>query len=557
MRGRTLRCASGLLVSGVFASATTLVSPASAAAATLTAEADAFVLNNQPNANRGSIKLLRVRNDVKYSYLRFQVPELPAGELVSTATLSLYASSPSRCSLGVDVLRAASDSWGETTINWTNQPGPTGAVLANASWTTSGYRSFDVTTAIEGSGPVSFTLRHAIGCVAPSDTTFHSREGVNRPQLVVETGGGPSAVCDDGADNDGDTLIDFPADPGCSDALDTDETDPPELGVEPVQPWLETQPVDGQNDVADDAAIWVHPTDLSKTIVLGTDKNDTGVGGLHVFDLSGQSLSKAAHGTRINGVDVRDGFPLGFESVPLVSVTNQDTNGLDFFRIDPATLTLTKVGAVTSAVAGAAGVCMFHSPTSGEFFTIVTHSGNGTLEQFRLDGSSGTVVAELVRTFEARSTAEGCVADDALRHLYVAQETKGIWRYAAEPSGGSARTLVDDDSATGHLVADIEGLAIWQGPSGTGWLIASSQGESTFAVYSRQPPNAYQGEFDVTAVAGIDDTNETDGIEVTSTALPAPFASGLFVAHDHSSEGPFASNFKYVRWEDIASALGL
>jgi len=34
-----------------------------------------------------------------------------------------------------------------------------------------------------------------------------------------------SPECSDGADNDGDTLVDFPADPGCANADDTDETD--------------------------------------------------------------------------------------------------------------------------------------------------------------------------------------------------------------------------------------------------------------------------------------------------------------------------------------------
>jgi hypothetical protein len=33
--------------------------------------------------------------------------------------------------------------------------------------------------------------------------------------------------CSDSGDNDGDTIIDFPADPGCSSATDNDETDPP------------------------------------------------------------------------------------------------------------------------------------------------------------------------------------------------------------------------------------------------------------------------------------------------------------------------------------------
>ncbi|MGQ0620141.1 MAG: OmpA family protein [Panacagrimonas sp.] len=37
----------------------------------------------------------------------------------------------------------------------------------------------------------------------------------------------PAAICADTQDNDGDGLIDFPGDPGCSSADDADETDPP------------------------------------------------------------------------------------------------------------------------------------------------------------------------------------------------------------------------------------------------------------------------------------------------------------------------------------------
>jgi hypothetical protein len=36
----------------------------------------------------------------------------------------------------------------------------------------------------------------------------------------------PASACADGIDNDGDGTIDFPADPGCTSASDTDETDP-------------------------------------------------------------------------------------------------------------------------------------------------------------------------------------------------------------------------------------------------------------------------------------------------------------------------------------------
>jgi len=42
----------------------------------------------------------------------------------------------------------------------------------------------------------------------------------------------PLPVCDDGDDNDGDGLIDFPDDPGCEDASDMDEYNPPFCGVD-------------------------------------------------------------------------------------------------------------------------------------------------------------------------------------------------------------------------------------------------------------------------------------------------------------------------------------
>lgn len=386
------RRAQALILVACFVLGMIMAAPASAVTLTTVAEADAFVLSSSPNGNRGHAPALRVRNAVKLTYIRFSVPDAPVGESVTTATLRVFANTPSRCALGVDVLRAASDTWGESTITWANQPGVMGLVLANAIWTSNGYRSFDVMSAVVAGDPVSFVLQHAVGCNVTTDATVQSREATNRSQLVIETTGGSVAACADGNDNDGDGQTDFPADPGCADAADTDETDViPPPGVEPVQPWLESQPVDGQNDVADDAAIWVHPTDPSQSLVLGTDKNDTGVGGLHVFDLAGQKLSKVSHGTRMNGVDVRDGFPLGAQTVPLVSVTNRVTNGIDFFRIDPATQTLTNVGSVTSAVPGAAGLCMYHSNDQRRLDDRGMRGGRRARAPLRIAGDEGCV----------------------------------------------------------------------------------------------------------------------------------------------------------------------
>ena len=211
---------------------TGLVAPALGATVTFTPVADAFVNRNQPNDNKGSSTVLRLRGDAKRSYLRFNVAGLPSGESVTKATLRVFATSGPMCAQGAQVLRAANDTWGESTITWNNQPGPTGPVLGSApSWSSQSYVSFDVTAAVGGPGLVSFVLRHVPGCSVSADATFHSREGPNDPQLVVETAAVGAPQCSDEVDNDGDGKIDFPADPGCTSASDNDETDPPSGGL--------------------------------------------------------------------------------------------------------------------------------------------------------------------------------------------------------------------------------------------------------------------------------------------------------------------------------------
>jgi len=41
----------------------------------------------------------------------------------------------------------------------------------------------------------------------------------------------------------------------------------------------------------------------------------------------------------------------------------------------------------------------------------------------------------------------------------------------------------------GHLTADVEGMAIYRGANGAGYLIVSSQGSSEFMVYERTGRN--------------------------------------------------------------------
>lgn len=309
-------------------------------------------------------------------------------------------------------------------------------------------------------------------------------------------------------------------------------------GTVQVAPTVKTALVSG---LTDDPAIWVHPTHPELSTIIGTDKKR----GLAVYDLAGKQLQFLT-GLQAGNVDIRYNFPLGKGSVDLVGINNRKNNTLEFYRIDPATRLLENVTARSIKTGTAVyGFCMYHSRETDTYYAFVTPKGNsGELQQWELFANGkGKVDATKVRSIQVGGKTEGCVADDELGFLYTSQESKGIWKYGAEPGDGAARTQVDSTRAGGHLKPDVEGLALYYAGDGTGYLIASSQGAHAFMVYTREGDNSYVMTFKVTGVT------DTDGIEVVSTPLGPAFPYGVFVAQNNDQ------NFKLVPWQLIADAV--
>jgi 3-phytase len=316
-----------------------------------------------------------------------------------------------------------------------------------------------------------------------------------------------------------------------------------------VSATVETAPTSHSGDSADDPAIWINPQDPAASTVIATDKQ----GALLVYDLQGQLLQSLPVG-RVNNVDLRDGFVLGGVPTSLVTFSNRTDNTIGIHAVDPETRLLRNV-ATQSVATGmpVLGACMYRSPGSGTVYAFVT-SEAGAVQQWELSATeAGTVDATMVRSFSVGSMAEGCVADDEQGILYLAEESVGIWRYGAEPTDAVTGTLIAGASQAGPLVPTIEGLTIAYGPSSTGYLIASSQGDGTFAVYARDAGNSYVGSFDVVAGNGIDGVSGTDGIDVTTVDLGPDFPSGVFVTQDHTNEGN--QNFKLVPYQQITAIL--
>ena len=309
------------------------------------------------------------------------------------------------------------------------------------------------------------------------------------------------------------------------------------IGLPPVSvtATAETVPVGTANeDAADDPAIWRNAADPRASLIVATDKK----AGLYVYGLDGQVRSFTDAGA-VNNVDLTE-LENG-EIIVAASDRNDLANShIATFLLDPDTGALTATGRIPSGPGEGYGLCI--SRFGG--LTALAVLKDGALREYSLtDGA-------LVREMSVPTQPEGCVFDNRDGTLYVGEENAGIWRFRAGQTSGELVAPIDNQ----YLVADVEGLAIVTSGEAGGYLVASSQGDNAYAVFSL-PEVQPLGRFAIAAGA-LGAAEETDGIELTAGDFGPDFPDGLFVAQD-GINAPNAQNFKLVSWAAIKDALGL
>lgn len=336
------------------------------------------------------------------------------------------------------------------------------------------------------------------------------------------------------------------------------ETQPsPPSHLPRVQARYETEPVEAVNgeDAADDPAIWVHPSDPAQSRIMGSNK----VKGIEVYDLQGKRRFAYPVG-KVNNIDIRYGFPVNDSTrVDILGGSERTHNRILIFGIDSLGA-LTPLGpGIDTQLPEVYGFCLYRQPDDSQYYAFINDK-SGKIEQWRLTVSGENAIGgELVRTLAVASQPEGMVADDDAGKLYVGEEGRGIWVFDARPEGEPSGTLLPLSGEDNPEIAyDIEGLAIYRGQH-RHYLLASSQGNHSYAVFDIQQGYRYAGSFCV-GQGEWDGTEETDGIEVSAAPLGKDFRQGLFVAQDgynYGAEGaPAPQNFKLVSWEAIQVLLG-
>ncbi|MET8471949.1 phytase [Streptomyces sp. NPDC006422] len=370
---------------------------------------------------------------------------------------------------------------------------------------------------------------------------------------------------------------------------------------------------------ADDPAIWRNPADPDRSLVVATAKQ----GGLRVYDLDAREVQSlpapAGPGAddapgRFNNVDLVHSAALG----DLAVTSDRGNDRLRVYRIDRdraggplADATDPKAAPIFSASQDeineqrtAYGLATWTDKTSGRSYALVSQRERTSLALLELKANAdGSVGYTKVRTLDLPSSfrlpngadwspcaepgeqpqVEGMVVDPATGTLYAGQEDVGIWRLRADLTGtpklidkvkeygvpgtydeASEECVAGDDPGFGgtHLTADVEGLTLVNEADGDGLLLASSQGDNTFAGYDREvsDANEYEGGFRVAPASdGIDGSEECDGAAALNEPLGRRYPNGLLVVQDgHDAPGDPdrpSTNFKFVDLGAVTDAV--
>ena len=128
------------------------------------------------------------------------------------------------------------------------------------------------------------------------------------------------------------------------------------------------------------------------------------------------------------------------------------------------------------------GVCAGYHKVFGNIAFITEDEGS------RVQMWSYANNLKLIHTFNNQNAtqSEGCVYDSENETLFISEEQdRGILRAYKVDEGLDFSSPMIVDTRSGRIVGDPEGITIYKKNSTEGYVILSSQGNSTFNIYNR------------------------------------------------------------------------
>lgn len=302
----------------------------------------------------------------------------------------------------------------------------------------------------------------------------------------------------------------------------------------------------------DDPAIWINTENPEKSIVFGTDKDETN-GGVYAFDLDGKIIEeKSITGLSYpNNVDVAYDFKFNDStSIDLLVFSEREKNQFRVFSI-PEMKMLDDGGFPTfedendKELRRPMGIATYSDIENNQTYVILSRKvgpEENYLYQYKINADSlGNLNVALARkfgSFSGKKEIEAIAVDQELGFVYYSDEDHCIRKYHANPKDGNEEIACFGKE---YFDRDIEGIAIAKNNDGSGYLIVSNQQDHSFVVFDRKS-NAYVKTLNL-------GTLETDGCDLTTKNLGSKFPDGLFVSMNDDK------TFHYHDYADIEKAI--
>lgn len=294
------------------------------------------------------------------------------------------------------------------------------------------------------------------------------------------------------------------------------------------------------------AAIWPHPTDPARSVLLIADP----AAGLLLSPLDGGQPTRLINGSWA-GVSVREHFLLAGERVTLIAASDRTGGVVQLFTLDDSLDPVFR-GEVNPGTGGTlAGTALSFDPGTGEAWLFVSDSPS-TVQQFQLqDLGDGGVSAAQVRTLPQSSRASHLAVDLENARLFVVEDAVAVWSYEIDPFSGTERTLIDSVGTT--LFAPIGGVSTYPSSIDTGYLVVASPSDDRVHLYEKEGAFTAIGSLRVmdpnTALAA----NAPGAIAVFNRPAGG-FGTGLLAVEDRNLSNN-SVRFLLVPWQDVAAAF--
>lgn len=320
-----------------------------------------------------------------------------------------------------------------------------------------------------------------------------------------------------------------------------------------INPVVITEPVKYDTD---DPAVWINPEDASKSLIIGTDKNQDGA--LYVYDLAGKiQEDKVVRGLqRPDNVDVEYGLMLSGKPTDIAVTTERQSHKLRIFAlptmkpIDNGGLSMFE-GETGIEYRDLMGISLYKNQ-AGKIYAIVGRKSGPTdgtyLWQYLLEeGKKGTVKATLVRKFgkySGKKEIESIAVDDHLGYIYYSDEGVGVRKYYADPEKGNTELAL---FATENFTEDHEGISIYELSPTKGYILVSDQGANQFHIFSREGTAHNPHDHQLLKIVKVK-AAFSDGSETVAFPLNKQFKKGIFIAMSDDR------TFHFYQWEDLAGS---